>query len=108
VPEEYQYVPEAQVALHPIPDAAYNMTVGAWIAPKRGINSIDATLAVKWEYALQDGALAYLLALPDVPWSNLKLAQMHEARFAAEISDAANSASVGFNPGATPLRVQPI
>jgi hypothetical protein len=104
VPEFYQYQPEGQVSLHPTPDAAYSMTVGAVLAPKRGSNSIDDRLVVKWEYQLQDGALAYLLALPDVPWANLPLAQVHEERFKAAIIDAANSASLGFNPGATPLR----
>lgn len=108
LPEWYQYLPEAQVALHATPDAAYGMTVGAWVAPKRGANSIDAALVVKWEYALQDGALAYLLALPNVAWANLQLAQVHEDRFLAAITDAANVASLGFNPGATPLRAQPV
>lgn len=105
VPEFYQYLPEAQVALHKTPGAVYNMTIAACITPKRGANSIDASLVTKWEYALQDGALAYLLALPAVAWENLQLAQVHEAKFLAACHDAANAASLGFDPGATPLRV---
>ena len=61
VPELYQYVPEAQLALHPKPDAVYNLTIGLVLQPKSGVNSIDDSLLVSWEYALQAGALAYLL-----------------------------------------------
>jgi len=103
-PNVFQYLPEAQVALHPTPDAAYDMTIAALIAPKRGATSIDDRLVTKWECALQDGALSYLLALPDVPWSNLQLAQAHDGRFGAAISQAANVASLGFNTGTAPLR----
>lgn len=108
VPEFYQYLPEAQVALHKTPGAVYNMTIAACITPKRGATSIDASLVTKWEYALQDGAMAYLLALPDVAWANLQLAQVHEARFMTACHDAANAASLGFDPGATPIRVSPL
>jgi hypothetical protein len=107
-PEFYQYMPEAQIALHPTPDAAYSMTIGAVVAPKRDATSIDDRLVVKWEYALQDGALAYLLGLPDVPWMNLAAAQMHEARFEVAMIAAANAASLGFDPGAKPLRTEPL
>lgn len=107
LPEFYQYLPEAQVALHVTPDAAYDMTIGACITPKRGANSIDTTLATKWEYVLQHGALAHLLALPDVAWANLQLAQVHEALFIEGCHDAANAASLGFDPGSKPLRSRP-
>ncbi len=107
LPTVYQYLPEAQVALHVTPDAAYNMTIGACVTPKRGANSIDSTLATKWEYVLQHGALAYLLALPSVAWTDPQLAQVHEARFLEGCHDAANAASLGFDPGAQPLRVRP-
>lgn len=108
LPEMYQYLPEAQVALHRTPDRAYDMTVAACVTPKRGANSIDATLATKWEYVLQHGALAYLLALPNVAWANLQLAQVHEAQFLEGCHSAANAAALGFDPGAMPLRVRPL
>lgn len=109
VPEVFQYLPEAQVALHPTPDATYNMTIGALITPKRGSTSIDDRLVTRWEYELQDGALTYLLALPDVPWSNPELAlKVHEPRFLDAINRAANAAALGFNPGVSPLRTAPL
>jgi hypothetical protein len=107
LPEFYQYLPEAQVALHVTPNAAYDMTIGACVKPKRGANSIDASLATKWEYVLQHGALSYLLALPSVAWSDPRMAQIHEAQFLEGCGDAANAASLGFDPGATPIRVRP-
>ena len=108
VPELYQYLPEAQVTLHKTPGAIYDITFGAVITPKRGATSIDARLCTKWEYALQDGALAYLLSLPNVAWTDAQEAKMREARFLGHIQSAANAASIGFNPGATPLRSVPL
>lgn len=104
-PEVYQYLPEAQVALHPTPDAAYDMTIAVWTTPKRGSTSIDDRLVTRWEYALQDGALAYLLGLTGVPWSDPQAALVHEAKFRAAITQAANIAALGANPAGSPLRV---
>lgn len=103
-PELYQYQPEAQFSLHPTPDAVYDMTIGAVIAPKVGSTSIDDRLVTKWRTAMEDGALAYLRAMPDVPWFNERRAEKHEFEFRRAISQAANIASLGFNAGATPLR----
>lgn len=109
VPELYAYLPEAQVAVHPSPDAAYNMTITALITPKRGSTSIDSRLATRWEYALQDGALEYLLGLPDTPWFNLDAAaNLYGPRFRRAISDAANIGALGFNAGNSPIRSTPL
>jgi len=104
VPQAFAYLPEAQVALHPTPDAAYDMTIAALIAPKRGATSIDSRLITRWEYALQDGALAYLFGLPDVPWTNPQLGELHAGKFRAAIGQAAEIAALGFNTGNSPLR----
>ena len=101
-PELYQYVPEAQFALHPLPDAVYDLTVTCPLQPKRGANAIDATLLVKWQDALEDGALARLLALPSVPWSNPREAAERERKFNAAIASAGLSAARGYNAGAAP------
>lgn len=109
VPGLYAYLPEAQVAVHPTPDAAYNMTITALITPKRGSTSIDSRLATRWEYALQDGALEYLLGLPDTPWFNLDAAaNLYGPRFRRAIGDAANIGALGFNAGNSPIRSTPL
>lgn len=105
LPEAYAYMPEGQVALHPTPDAAYSMTITALLTPKRGSTSIDSRLATRWEYALQDGALEYLLGLPDTPWTNLQAAaNLYGPRFRRAIGDAANIGALGFNTGNSPIR----
>jgi hypothetical protein len=80
-PELFKYVPEGQFAVHPKPDAAYSLQVGVILQPKRGANSLDANLLTTWDYALQTGALGYLLAIPGQPWSNPTLAARHELIF---------------------------
>ena len=100
VPELYQYVPEAQLALHPKPDAVYNLTIGLVLQPKSGVNSIDDSLLVSWEYALQAGALAYLLKLPGVPWTDKAEAKVQDAIFNSACFSAGHSAERGYNAGA--------
>lgn len=97
IPEEFQYVPEAQVVLHPTPIAVFNMSIGAWIAPKRGATSIDASLVTQWEGALQEGALARLLEIPDVAWSDPRGAAMRRRRFIGLCTEAANRTNLAFN-----------
>lgn len=98
-PVLYQYVPEGQFALHPLPDAVYPLTVTATVAPKRGATSIAEELAVRWEYELQDGALAFLLAMKDQPWANPGEAQVLEQRFRVAQASAAIAAQRAFNAG---------
>lgn len=99
-PELYQYVPEGQFAVHPKPDAAYSLTVQVVLQPKRGSNSIDDTLVVNWEYALQAGCLGYLLALPRQPYTDAAEAQRKMAEFSVACHSAQINADAGYNPGA--------
>jgi len=100
LPELYQYVPEGQIALHPTPAGAYNLRVTLILQPKRGSNSIDDTLPVKWGYAFDAGALAYLLDLPRVPWIDKVTARARELEFLAATNSARSSAERGYNAGA--------
>ena len=102
IPQRYQYLPEAQFALDQIPSAIYPLTVSIILQPKVGGNSIDESLAVNWEYALRAGALAQLLAIPRMPWSDMKRAVFEEAKFKTAIASAAISAQRGYNSGAIP------
>jgi hypothetical protein len=99
-PELYEYVPHGQFAVHPTPDAAYALTVSVILQPKRGSNSLDDTLLVSWDYALQDGALAYLLKLPGMPWIDKTEATVREGRFQDAIHQAASDAQASYNAGA--------
>jgi hypothetical protein len=99
VPEFYQYVPEGQFALHPLPDAIYTLAVGVILQPKSGVNSVDETLVTSWDFTLQAGALAYLLKLPGLPWTDKAEAKVQQAAFDADCF-AAHSAQRGYNAGA--------
>ena len=100
VPEFYQYVPEGQFVLHPTPKAVYPLIVSVALQPKRGANSIDDTLAVSWDYALQAGTLAYLLKIPATPWRDVREAEIQMAMFRSYMNQATLSAERGYNAGA--------
>jgi hypothetical protein len=93
VPVYFKYVPEGQFAVHPKPNAAYALSVGIFMQPKRGSNSLDDTLLTHWEYALQAGALSYLMAIPEQPWSNANLASRHELIFMDWMNRATSAAA---------------
>lgn len=70
VPDSYQYLPGGYVALARTPDLAYTFLASVPVQPKRDSVSLDDTLVNTWDYALEAGALAYLLSLPRTPWTD--------------------------------------
>lgn len=100
VPEFYQYVPEGQFAVHPIPDAVYPLTVSVVLQPKNGVNSIDASLVVKWDICFQAGALEYLLKLPRMPWTDKAEALVQGRIFDGMCYQGLGNAERGYNAGA--------
>lgn len=81
VPDVFQYVDEGQLAVHPKPDAAYDLTIALIVQPKIGSNSIDEALLLKWDRAFRAGALMDLLRIPGMPWTNEREAARNEAQF---------------------------
>lgn len=102
VPELYAYLPNAQIALHPTPDAVYALTITLVLQPKFSASAIDDSLLVKWREALNNGTLGYLLALtgPGIPWTDKKEAGTRMAMFQAAINEARSDALAGYNAGA--------
>lgn len=100
VPVYYQYVPEGSFAVHPKANQVYTLSVGVVLQPKAGSNSIDDTLQVSWSYALQQGALGYLLGMANKPWTDKPEAGINLTRFHTAMASAARSAEAGYNPGA--------
>lgn len=101
VPEFFAYVAEGQLAVHPAPDAVYGLTIALVLQPKRGANSIEESLAVKWEGAFRAGALAYLLRIPGMPWSSANEAQRCASEFERWVNRATASAERAY---AAPVR----
>lgn len=92
VPEFYQYIPEGQLAIHPKPNAVYPLTITLLLQPKIGSNSIDDSLVVKWSEAFIAGALAYLLRLPGVAWTDKAEAERMDTDFKSWIVKASSAA----------------
>lgn len=100
VPEFYRYLPHGNIELHPKPAAVYPLTISAVLQPKRGQNSIDDTLPLQWEYVFQAGALAYLLKIPDQPWTDKVEANTQLAIFMDGCNHGVSSEAAGYNAGA--------
>lgn len=82
-PRLYAYIPEGQLAVHPLPDQAYPVTINLVIVPKAGQNSLDDRVLRKWDRAIQAGTLAYLHSLKGEPWYDpneaIRQGKIHQA-----------------------------
>jgi hypothetical protein len=102
IPEEFEYVPEAQFSLHPTPNAIYDVTVSIALQPKIGANSIEEALVPKWDVAFRAGALASLLRIPGMAWTDKAEANAQEARFIDWKNKGASSAARRESIGVVP------
>lgn len=106
-PRAYCYVPEAQIALFPAPDAVYTLTVTLECAPLKAATELPEDLLVKWDRAFADGATEYLLNLPGQPWSNPALArQKYGMAFRAAINNARGDVQRAYNTGTSMARIR--
>lgn len=106
-PRRYAYVPEAQVALDPIPDAVYPLTLTLVLQPKVGATVVPDGLLVKWDQTLQHGALAYLFDIPGMPWSDPLKSDMNRRAFQSGINNARADEQREFNAGSQFIRRRP-
>lgn len=106
-PRRCAYVPEAQLAINPTPDAVYDLTVTLVLQPKAGVVEIPDDLLVKWDQVLQAGALAYLLAIPDQPWTDKTTAQIKAREFQAGINNARADEQRQHQAGTQFIRTRP-
>lgn len=103
LPRGYIYVPEGEIAVNPIPDKVYSMTVKVILIPKQGQNQVEERVLAKWDQAIQAGALAYLLTLNE-PWKDPNEAKVQEGIFRAGISNAKADEQRGFQAGSQVAR----
>lgn len=99
LPDTYQYLPPGMLLLHPAPRLAYGLRVMAVVQPAAGAQNLNDALVRDWGYALEAGALAYLLALPRTPWTDKAEARYQEGVFTAQMNHAASSAQRAYNAG---------
>lgn len=98
-PRRYAYVPEGQVALDPIPDDVYDLTLTLVLQPRAGATVVPEELLVKWDQVLQAGALSYLLDIDQQAWTDPMRAEKYRREFQAGINNARADEQREFNAG---------
>jgi hypothetical protein len=104
-PTEYCYVPEDQISVNAPPDRVYTLTVTVECQPLLGSTVLPDDLLRKWDTALTDGALAYLLNLPGQPWSQPNLGRTYAVSFQAAINNAKADVARAYNTGTVMARI---
>lgn len=104
-PRWYAYIPEAQIALHPTPHAAYAMTISVIVQPKSDeVTQVPEEPLKKYSTVFEAGALGYLLSLPGQPWTNPNEAAMQMRAFRSGISNGKAEVQRAFNQGSQRAR----
>jgi hypothetical protein len=103
-PLRYCYVPQAQFALNPTPDAVYDLTVTAIVQPKENAAQVPETGLTKYRSGIEAGALGYLLSLPGQVWTNPVEAERNRRAFQASINNARADVQRAFNTGSVRTR----
>lgn len=99
MPLQYQYQPEANFLLWPIPSIVYGLTVTAIVQPKEGAVNIPEAPLLKYSQQIEAGALAYLLMIPGQKWTDKEEARVQERIFTSGISNGKAEVQRGYNTG---------
>ena len=88
-PMAYAYVPNGQIALYATPNGVYDLLVSAIVQPKsETVSQVPSECLSKYSNEIEAGALAYLLMIPNEPWTNPQVAQAWGSQFRAGIANA--------------------
>jgi hypothetical protein len=98
------FVPYTSIQLFPTPDSAYTLNAVVPVQPRQGASVIADELMLRYDQAICDGALAWLVKMPARPWTNPQLAPGLEANFLAGVSGARADVMRSFNAGGTTAR----
>lgn len=104
-PRWWAYVPEGEVSVWPVPDQAYTLTSTVQCQPTLDTEELPDDLLRKWDQALADGAMAYLLDIAGQPWSNPREAAKRALRFQAAINNAKADEQRSYNTGTSLARI---
>lgn len=99
-PDCYDYLPHAEFALGPTPDAIYDLQLSLVVQPKRGVLSIEEALLVDWEDAFTAGALYHLLRIPGQPWTDGPESNNQLTLFRSFKASGLSSVAANHNAGA--------
>lgn len=107
LPRQYAYVPEAQFALFPTPNAVFDLTISVVVSPVDNVRQIPEQLLRKYSSVFEAGALAQLLDIPGEPWTDQRKAAAHAAVFRSGISNGKADAQRNYNTGSQRVRPRP-
>lgn len=104
MPVAFQYIPEAQFSVFPIPQQDYGCTITLIVQPKEGAINIPASPLIKYSNEIEAGALSYLMEIGGQPWtSNPQKAMLDQAKYAKKfqsgISNGKADAQRNYNVG---------
>lgn len=103
-PRRYCYVPQAQIALDPVPNDVYDLLVSAIVQPKENAASVPDTGLTKYRSGIEAGALAYLHSVPGQAWTNPNEAARRQREFQSSINNARADVQRAFNTGSVRAR----
>lgn len=88
----------------PDPEETLEVQLLLAYAPGPTATTIEDTIYVRYQEAIENGALARLYAAPKSPWSDLSLVAFHKTQFDKSIEEAKAFLSKNINAAATKLR----
>ena len=104
MPVRYQDLAEAQFAVDPLPNDAYDLLITMIVQPKEATEQIPEAPLLKYSNTIEAGALAYLLAVPGQPWSDRQEAVKQANVFRSGVSNGKAEAQRNFNVGSQRIR----
>lgn len=106
MPVRYQYVPEAQFALDPLPKSVFGLEITLILQPKENAVNVPEAPLLKYSNEIEAGALEYLLSIPGMPWSSPALAQNYGKAFRAGIANGKAEVQRNYNTGPQRARLR--
>jgi hypothetical protein len=95
-PWRFAYIPEGQFALDPIPSQAFNLLITLAVAPYEEAVNVPISPLVKYSSVFEAGALWYLLAMPEMPWTDLTHSAAKQKEFYSGVSNGKAEVQRGF------------
>lgn len=105
-PVRYIQPDQDTIILNPVPNGIEAVYVFATLRPSQASGGVDDQIFERFKDRITSGALARLMAMPNLPWSNPELSGYHAGIYGGGVSDAADSAARGLT-NAVRLRVRP-
>lgn len=95
-PSRYIMPSEETIILNPVPQEIVPVRILAAVRPSQTSGGVDEAIFERFLDATASGAIARLMAMPGVAWSNPQLAAYHADVFNSGVSVAADKAARGL------------